>query len=428
MRDNTLAAALTKRGVDIQLIPTYTPIRTDEESVAIDQVFFGGLNVYLQNVSPIFRWLPRWLDRLLDQPRLISWLASRGMETSATMLGDLTVSMLQGERGRVKKEVFRLVDWLAEVMKPDLVGLTNILIGGCIPTMKRRLDVPIVVTLQGDDLFLLDLIEPYKSQAIDEIRRMSRDVDAFVVFSQYYADFMADLLRLDRSRMHIVPMGIHGEDFKPVDHHATKDRPMRIGYLARVCPAKGLHLLIDAWARVRRMPGTEDVELVCAGWLGDGDRAYFAEQVEKVNRLGLAESFTYRGVIERVEKVSFLSELDVFSVPTTYREPKGLFALEAMASGVPVVLPAHGAFPEMLAGAAGGVLHEPGNIDDLAQKLHHLLTRPGERAVLGQAGREGVLRRHAASAMAEATQELYASLLTGGPSVTLPLSEKTSVP
>src|SRR4051794_7909986 len=91
MHDNTLARALTRLGCDVQLVPLYTPIRTDEESATVDQVFLGGINVYLEQKFALFRQLPRWITSLLDQPWLIRWATLRGMQTKAQDLGELTV-------------------------------------------------------------------------------------------------------------------------------------------------------------------------------------------------------------------------------------------------------------------------------------------------------------------------------------------------
>ena len=113
LHDNTLARELIRQGVDVQLVPLYTPIQTDEQDVTIDQVFFGGMNVYLQQHVGLFRRLPKWLDRVLDRPGLLRWIGSRGMETSAEQLGELTVSMLRGSAGFQRKEVQRLCQWLA---------------------------------------------------------------------------------------------------------------------------------------------------------------------------------------------------------------------------------------------------------------------------------------------------------------------------
>ncbi|HIG27455.1 MAG TPA: hypothetical protein EYQ50_06530 [Verrucomicrobiales bacterium] len=173
MHDNTLASALIKKGCDIQLIPTYTPIRTDEGDVSSDQIFFGGINIYLQQKIPFFRYLPRALDRWLDNPRLIQMLAARSIKTDPSDLGNLTISMLKGESGFQRKEVKRLVDWLENESKPDLVVFSNILIGGCIPTIKKALKVPVLVTLQGDDLFIDFLPDPFRTTVKDLIKKYS---------------------------------------------------------------------------------------------------------------------------------------------------------------------------------------------------------------------------------------------------------------
>lgn len=407
MRDNTLAAALIRRGVDVHLIPTYTPIRTDEESVAEGKIFYGGINVFLQQKSAIFRWLPRFLDRWLDRPGLINSLASRGIEVDARFLGDMTLSMLKGEHGRQRKEVHRLTDWLQTHVKPDVINFTNVLIAGCVPALKQRLGCPVFVTLQGDDLFLDDLPEPQKSRCFEEIRRIARDVDGFIVFSRYYADFMAEYLGIARERFLITPLGINTRDFQSPPPPRPADRPPTIGYLARLCPAKGFHLATEAFAHLRKMPGTENARLDVAGWLGKGDTPFFEKELARLGERGLLDHFTYHGVIDRPGKTTFLRGVDILSVPTTYREPKGLYVLEAMANGVPVVQPAHGAFPEILAQTKGGVLVPPGDAAALADAWHRLLVHHDDRRLLGESGRAAVLERFNDDAMAEETLAIY---------------------
>ncbi len=410
LRDNALAAALLRQGCDILLIPTYTPIRTDEESVAIDKLFFGGINVFLQQKSSFFRRLPRFVDRVLDNPWLVAKLAARGIETEASTLGGLTVSMLKGERGNQRKEVRRLVDWLRRDVKPDLVNLTNILIAGCAPAIRKELKVPVLVNLQGDDLFLEGLPEPFRSQALAQIRRLARDVDGFVVFNRFYAEFMGDYLGIPEGKMHIVPLGVTLSDFQ--EPPSIEDsRPPTLGYLARVCPEKGFHLLMDAFLKLRAMPGTESLRLQAAGWLDAKNQGFLNGELEKANRAGAAEAVVYHGILERAEKIAFLRGLDAFSVPTVYKEPKGLFVLEALASGVPVVQPDHGAFPELLAATGGGKLFRSEDADHLAEVLHPLLRDRQASRRLGQEGRAGVHRGFGAEAMASATMRVYQRFL-----------------
>ncbi len=416
MRDNTLAAALIRLGCDVCLIPTYTPIRTDEENVSIDRVFFGGINVYLQQYVPLARYLPRVIDRWLDRPGLIDWFASRGIQTSGSQLGDLAVSMLKGMDGRQRKEFLRLVDWLADELRPALVNLSNILIAGCVPLLRQRHNVPLLVTLQGDDLFLDELPGKYRQQAMSLVRELARQVDGFIVFSNYYAVFMSSYLDVPRERFHLVPMGLAAFD---VPGELPLDRPFAqppvIGYLARQCPAKGLHLLVDAWLALRRRPGFENVQLKVAGWLSESDRAYVQQLKQKIAAAGAGSDFESAGVLDRRQKFEFLAGLDAFSVPTTYHEPKGIFVLEALAAGVPVVVPAHGALPELISGAGGGRLFPAGDVGALAEQLALLLTDRVAARRLGALGRGQVKTVYTADNMARATWDVYRHYLSGKP-------------
>src|SRR5690348_9906025 len=105
IRDNALVGALRRAGHDALMVPLYTPIKTDEPSNSYDRIFFGGLNVYLQQKSAIFRKMPGWLDRPLDSAALLQWVAGFGVKTRAEDVGDLMISMLKGEDGYQAKEL-----------------------------------------------------------------------------------------------------------------------------------------------------------------------------------------------------------------------------------------------------------------------------------------------------------------------------------
>ena len=408
LHDNTLARAWNQQGVDALLVPTYTPIRTDEEDVSVDQVFFGGINVYLQQKIFFFRYLPAFLDRFLDSKWLLRKATSRGLEISARALGSLTVSMLKGRHGNQRKEVRRLVRWLSTDIKPDVVLLSNLLIGGCIPELKR-LGIPVVVTLQGDDIFLEDLIEPFKSQAIDILRNIVADVSGFLVHSEYYRDYMMSLLQIPGEKIHVVPLGIETDD---VTEAATElSRPPTIGYLARMSQEKGLHVLVDAFIELKSMPNTEDIRLHLAGWRGSTNQKFAEEQIQRLVDAGLKEDMIDYGTVDREGKLGLLRESDLLCVPTTYQEPKGLFALEALAHGVPVVLPQHGAFPEVIADVGGGHLVPPDDPQKLAACWHSVLQDRAALRELGGQGRAAVLQRRNAQIMATKTLEVLNTIV-----------------
>ncbi len=405
MHDNTLARALSAAGWDTMLVPTYTPIRTDEAEVAIDQVFFGGINVFLQQKLPLFRHIPKLLDRFLDNPKLIRRVTARAIETDPKLLGALAVSMLQGSTGNQKKEVRRLVSWLRDEAMPDVLILTNILIAGFVRDLKQQLGAPVVVTLQGDDIFLESLDDPWKSRTLKLISELDAHVDAYLVHSHFYADAMAQYLGLSRDKMHITPLGIDTSGFSDVSDVASRPaaRPPAVGYLARLTADKGLHHMVDAFIKLKSKPGTETWRLKVAGWLG-ADHVKFADaQFARLEAAGLGEHVDRLDSVNRQEKLDFLRSIDVLSVPTDYLEPKGLYVLEALAAGVPVIQPAHGVFPEMLQDLGGGQLFQPGNTDELAGQLFTLLSDIPEARVLGQAGCRSVRQRRNADAMALAT-------------------------
>ena len=421
MNDNALAKALIALGHDVQLISLYTPIRTDGQDVSQGQIFFGGINMYLQQKVPLFRWLPRWMDRALDQPWLVRWATSFGSMTRAKDLGALAVSVLRGREGFQRKEVERLVEWLAASGEPDVIHLSNILTAGCVPLLRERMKAQVVVTLQGDDIFLRDLPEPYQSQALAEVRRLVPHVAAFVVNSKYYADFMADYLAIPKEKMHMVPLGVEtaefsrGVGFQPAQKAGVRgQRELTVGYLARLAPEKGLHVLAEAFIQLRQMPGLENVKLRIAGWLGSQHRQYAEEAFAKLRAAGLKDAFTYVGEVDRRGKLAFLQSIDVLAVPTTYQEPKGIFVLEALASDVPVVMPEHGSFPETLAELGGGLLHRPEDPQHLAERLHELLTNRDLRQQLALAGQTAVTARRDIRHAAEATIEVYRRLEGGG--------------
>jgi glycosyltransferase involved in cell wall biosynthesis len=405
MHDNTLVAALQAQGHDALLIPTYTPIRTDEPDVSTPRVFYGGINVYLQQKLALFRHTPWFFDRVLDLRGLLRWVSRFAVKTEAAVLGELAVSVLKGEHGHQRKEVAKLVAWLAGEVRPEVVNLTNVLLSGMVHEMKARLGVPVLAALQGDDVFLESLPEPHRSQCLGLIREHCREIDGFIATSVYYADFMADYLGIPRGRIDVVYPGISlkGYAARPGREGAVPT----VGYFARVCPEKGLHNLAEAFRLLRQDPAAPPCRLRASGWLGENYRPYLDGVRKRLAEAGLAGDFAYVESPDHAGKARFFQEVDVLSVPTTYREPKGLYVLEALANGVPVVQPAHGSFPELVERTGGGLLARPDDPADLARQLRRLLEDPGLRAELGRKGQEAVQQHFNAETMARTTLEIY---------------------
>lgn len=416
LRDNALAAALLARGHDVVLTPVYTPTRTDERNVSGRQVFFGGISVYLEQHAPLFRYTPRFLDRLWDAPWALRLATRRQIKVDPKNLGEMTVSMLRGERGFQRKEIAKLLEWLRTERPFDVINLPYALLLGLAEPLRRELKRPICCTLQGEDLFLDGLGEPYRSQSLALIREASVHVDAFLPVSEYYRDYMPRYLGIPREKMRLVPLGINRTGYTPKVH--SRSGPFTVGYFARIAPEKGLHVLCEAYRRLRTRPGVGPPDfargrpsrLVAAGYLAAEHQEYLDGIRARLREWGLESEFEYRGELDRAQKIAFLQSLDVLSVPATYDEPKGFPLLEAMANGVPVVQPRRGAFTEIVENTGGGLLVAPDDADALADGLLALWRDPARAAALGAAGAAGVAEHYDVSCMAEAAESIYREL------------------
>jgi glycosyltransferase involved in cell wall biosynthesis len=413
LRDNALATELIARGHDVTLLPVYTPTLTDEPNVSGGKVFFGGISVYLEQYVPLFRKSPRWLDRLWDSTPMLQLASRRSISTSPKMLGELTVSMLKGEDGFQHKEISKLLDWLKHEGPPDVVSLPYSLLLGLAKPIKEALGRPVCCTLQGEDLFLEGLQEPYRSEAKDLIRANLRHVDAFISVSEYYADFMPEYLGIPREKIRVVPLGINllGFPSRVKTRLDTESGPFTVGFFARIAPEKGLHVLANAYRRLRKDGRLPNARLEAAGYMAPQHETYLKDIERELKQAGLGEEFNYRGVLDREQKIAFLQSLDVLSVPATYDEPKGMFLLEAMACGVPLVQPSRGAFTEIVEKTSSGLLVEPDDVESLAAGVLRIYEDPALREKLGQSGFENVREHYSVARMADRALEAYASVL-----------------
>ena len=416
LRDNALASELIARGHDVTLIPLYTPLRSDEANVTRPDILFGGISIYLQHQSAFFRRMPRFVDRLLDSPRLIKMFADRSMSTDPRLLGGLTVSMLDGRDGVLRKEFDKLIEWVRDEPRPDVVTITNSMLIGLARPLAEALNAPVCCTLQGEALFLEGLVEPYRSQALQRIWTQVAHVDRFVAISDFEARSMRDYLRIPGDRISVVPLGVRVRDFEGAkgseDAEGAEDaEAFTIGFLGRIAPEKGLHVLADAYVRLRRKTASARMRLEAAGYMAAAHKPYLAAAQRTLEQAGLQHEFTYRGEVDRRGKVQFLHSLDVMSMPATYDEPKGFTLLEAMASGVPVVEPRRGALEEILERTGGGLLVPPDDPDALADALCRLWRDRSLCAQLGRNGRQGVREHYTIERSTEVYEDVMRALV-----------------
>ncbi len=407
LRDDALAKALCALGHDAVVVPLYLPMMLEDgaETGANDApVHMGGINLYLQQKASVFRRLPQWLARWLDSPRLLRWASRRSSMTEAPYLGPMTLSMIRGESGRQAKELEKLIAWVASTDRPDVVLLSNVMLSGIVRRLREELGCPVVMTLQGEAPFLDSLQAPFAEQAWQELRARAPDIDAFIAVSHYYADLMRDRLALRPERVHVVHNGLDIEELRAEPRPLDERRPPAVGYLARMCKDKGLDTLVDAYLLLKEKGTVAGLRLRVAGVMLKEDRSFVADLRE---RLGAhIADVDFMPNVERAEKLAFLQTLSALTVPATYGESFGLYLLEAMAAGVPVVQPRHAAFPEILDATGGGVLCQPDSARSLADALEQVLLDGTHAAELAANGRRAVLERFHSERMAREFTEI----------------------
>lgn len=409
LRDAALAKEIIKLGHEGLTIPLYLPLPSEQSvSAGISPIFFGGLNVYLQQKSAFFRRTPRWLDRLFDSPRLLRWIGRMAGMTSARDLGETTISMLRGEKGRQIKELDRLVEWLdTQENRPDIICLSNILLAGLAKTIKQRLGVPVVCLLQDEDGFLDGLVSPYSQQAWQILAERTGDIDAFIGVSKYYTETIQQRLQLDPDRTHVVYTGISLDGY---ESHRVEPEVPTIGYLSRMCSDRGLDTLADAFLKLKKNEKLRDAKLRIAGGKRSDDEVFLKKIRQKLGSHGVINNVEFMPDFDREARIAFLRSLSVLSVPEKQPIAYGLYVLEALAAGVPVVEPASGVFPELLEITGGGLLCEPNNVEALADALSSLLLDPDKARLLGEQGRTAVSEKFNIEQTAEQMVRIYGQI------------------
>lgn len=409
VRDNATVRALVKARQEVLTVPMYLPQvieRVDE--IVNAPVFYGGINSYLQQVSGFFRWTPRWIDRIFDTQFMLRFAAKRAGSVRARNLGELTLSVMKGEEGKQVKELDRLLQWLDGAGRFDLVHLSTPLLMGIGQAIRKRFGTPIVCTMQDEDVWIDAMVEPWRTQCWETMARGGKDVAAFIAVSRYFGGVMSERLRIEPSRLHIVPIGI---DPGPAPSAQAPAVPA-IGYLARMAESMGLPILLDAFLRLRKMEKWRNLQLHLSGGK-TGDDAPFLERFRaKIAGEGVAADVKFFDEFDPKARKAFLSGLSILSVPSPQGVAFGTYILEAGAAGVPVVLPKIGSYPEIVEATGGGVLYEPNDVETLTRVLDQVLGDAGRRAELGRKGRESVAASFTLDTMARKLTEVYASVVT----------------
>jgi glycosyltransferase involved in cell wall biosynthesis len=400
MRDNTLAKALCVAGHEALLVPLYLPLHLDDSVVTTSAdlpVRFGGINLFLQGRVPWLRKAPAWLRNRLDHPALLRIASRFASMTTPDALGEVTLAMLRMDGDGMRREMKSLCEWLVRE-KADVICLSTALQAGMIGMLKESTGAKVLCCFQGEDGFLDSLPAPWSGRCWSAMAAAIASADMRIAPSTCYAGLMRDRLGDDIGPVHVLPNGV---DVNAFQTGTNKNPPPVIGYLARMCAAKGLDLMVDAFIRLRGLPGSPPARLHLAGTATAEDLPLIRKLKQRIAQAGLESSVVWSPDISRDGKLAMLGSLSLFSVPVRVPEAFGLYAIEAMAAGVPVVLPDASAFPEIIGDSGAGVLFAPGDPEALAEAWRNLLGDAGLLEEMSRNSRKAAEQRHDVRLMAQ---------------------------
>jgi glycosyltransferase involved in cell wall biosynthesis len=408
LRDSKYVDALRKMGHEVVKLPMYLPLFGHEENGEVP-VFYGAIETYLQQLFPFLKKAPKWFTRFLNSRPLLKMAAGMAGSTDAKGLDEMTVSMLLGEDGKQKEELERMVTWIADHYKPDVIHISNALLLGFAPRLKAKLGSAIVCSLQDEDGWVDVMDQEHQDKIWELMHEKAESVDAFIGVSEYYSDLMQKRMDLPVEKIHSMYLGVDLEEYtvRPI-----KDKPRNIGFISRLCYDNGLDILIDAFIKLKKMPENGDVKLKLTGGLTGADKKFIKRQKKKIKAAGLEDQVDFKDDFEEDGRLEFFEEVSLLSVPVRKEFAFGLYLLEAMASGVPVLQPNEGAFPEVIGLSGGGEIYEPNTADVLADKLNSLLSQPEKLERLSSQARSGVDEKFNIETKAEEVVKLYEDLIS----------------
>jgi glycosyltransferase involved in cell wall biosynthesis len=405
MRDSKYVVALRKSDHKVVKLPMYLPVFADEHDLSREvPVFYGAISIYLKQLFPVFRKAPAWVDRALNSKPMLKLASKFAGSTRAKGLEEMTVSMLLGEDGQQKDELQKMIDWIVENCAPDVIHLSNALLLGLAQQLGERLQKPVICSLQDEDVWV-DVMKPSAAESVWKLMsKKAAHVTKFISVSDYYAGVMKEKMALPEAKVASIHIGVDPADytFKPVT-----EKKRNIGYISRMCHENGIDILVDAFILLKQKEGFEDVNLVLTGGSTGDDKKLLSDIRHRIKEHGLQKQVEFHDDFEEQGLRDYLEKVSVVSVPVRNGEAFGIYLLECMVSGIPVVQPALGAFPEIVELTGGGVIYQENTPEALARTLEKLLSDPEEMDRLSRTGKEGVDKHFHIDVQAQKTIKVY---------------------
>lgn len=409
LRDSGYTKSLIKLGHDAIMLPIYLPLTFEHEVEENEHpIFYGAVNVYLKQNFRLFKNMPAWMEKIFNSASILRYASKKAGSTRTEGLEEMTISMLMGNEGNQNKELQELIDFLKNHIKPDIVHLSNALLIGLAKQIKKQLNVPIVCSLQDEDVWVDAMNDFYQNKVWNLMSEKAADVNTFIAVSEYYASSMKIKMKIVENKMNVVPIGIDSSIYKYAE---PVSNPQAIGYISRMYKEHGFGLLIDAYIKLKQNSEFKNVLLkLCGGYTAD-DKKYVNEQIKKLKKAGIYNDVEFVEDYKTANRYKFFNMITILTVPVLMGEAFGTYQLESLACGVPLVQPQLGAFPEIIEQTGGGVTYFPNTADAIVEKWIEVLSNPKLIMEMSKKGQDSVLKKFAVDTVSDKILNVYENLL-----------------
>ena len=363
-RDNLYANALRKAGHNIIIMPLYLPLK-QKTFKANTPLFFPAVTAYIAQKFFKRKGMPRILKKIMNWNLMLKIAASFSGSTSAKGMEELTMSMINGDEVAFNEQVNDLIEWIKIHETPDVIHLSSSLIIGIAKALKKQFKIPIVCSLQDEEIWIDGLKKEYITAAWKGINDNIKFIDQFIASSEYYKQIsLANISDIKDIKV-IYP----GVDTEIYFSQIYPDNPV-IGFFYRMNQLNGLDILAEAFVKLKKRDTVKNLRLKIAGGYTAVDKK-FLKRVKKI--LSSYSCYVdWDNTYNPDEHGLFYRQITLISVPITFNEGAGLYICEAFAAGRPAVEPTTGSFTEMIGDA--GILYSPNSSDALSEALEKILT------------------------------------------------------
>lgn len=404
-QDYDLLVSLNDLGHDVIQMPMYLPVNPEKKTPLVETpVFYGAINIYLKEKIPFVRHAPAWIERLLDSSFFLNLAAKKAGSTRAAGLEEMTLSMLRGEEGRQDAALGQMISYLQQEIKPDIVHFSNALLLGSAHRIKRDLGAVVFCSLQDENEWVDLMLPHYQKKVWALIAEKAGDVDCFVTASRYYAEKSSRRLNIPTEKIKVIGGGL---DLKEYEKSPLNLDPPVLGYMYRMSEYFGLSIVVDAFLLLKQDHRFENLRLHLTGGYSRDDKAYVSGLLKKAAIKGFGDAIEIFPEFKKPDRIEFLKTLTILSVPVPTGEALGVYQIEALAAGVPVVQPNIGGYPEFIQATQGGVIYAPNNSEALAGAVAGLLTHPEKIRILAEQGRKAVLEHYSIKNIARKIIRIY---------------------